>query len=1140
MKTSLSHILPVYRACQILGEVKVRRIVQTLMQLRTRGTPIQANILNDNSSNNNTSSRQDGDNDTNGASLKKPDQEELWDEELEQLVEALFYMPNQLPHGAKPPTNPNQPPVTLPTPPVIAQSWKKLTSHSRMFGLDKALLFRFLVPNVAQPHSGPQGHMGLFDCWVYTLQGHAPSSSATYYGGAASNLVYIPDVLIFLAVCQEYHKNYYRTGAVPPPPPPPGSSPTTTAAAAAAKKDDESNESDGENSSKSDEEENDNDNDDDAADAAARDHLKRQAQIQWSLKTMAKLSFRFYDSYQKKGSLARDTLHRFLTDVYGEDSYKTLPMRQLLDQLFAPTDNTSNNATAEDTAADPQSTTTLPSQQQNIQLSESQFVQRIINTTPTLAAQQVVQKSHAPHISGGHVLLDWICLLGMAMVPPSELPSSTTAYLETMQVHPQPIVHQYLLAETRLYEIKRRFHSLVESSAVINKGDIMAVVAENENDDTVDEDTKVASTSNAAAVPTVPKHVITQSAFETAVSSPNDDMGQGGFLPPRLARLVFGAVLKGGATGLMVSNNNDNDEDVDDDDEENHDGRTDDIVVPSSKANKSYWGLYHVLKFGCEAVRLTKEAKVHKGKAKRVNPRERDMPLLKLMFAMFAQLQIPNRDNSSKSKRPTKDPLDNVVVMTRPQIAGMLALLLEHADFRLQQDARVNSDIGDSSARDDDDDDDGAFEMSDETLVSASQCALLGLLPPLDNPPSPTEQVSLNALVDYVLDQAKSSDSDSKEDKDTLSLEEFCFWQFGPQTALEHGEEKSKFVTANEKRRLGPLMLELRLVAAVFFGIPPTLASMEVTLVAELQKRHKHRYPPTDVSRRGPKGTVWYIINLGWFQNWASLVKRVSHTVDDASDGRNDSTTTSSRTLPKINNTSLLAEGGSLALRADIRWGHEYEILPPLAYSALQAWYDGGPPIHRTVVPYVPSNSVSPHSKKQPKIRTEMEMELYPFFVTVFLCDATSRGDAMPFQQYVPVSRVSPIRVVLLQLAKGLNADPNLCRLWMMGTEPDSTNENADTDWLLDLDKNIVEQRNQRRQTHPGSATAASGEAGGIALLLELKDEETMTWPRGVDGKSRSYLEKRAQQDPDEPEMGDGVVGLYNMGYALLAGCCEE
>ena len=157
-------------------------------------------------------------------------------------------------------------------------------------------------------------------------------------------------------------------------------------------------------------------------------------------------------------------------------------------------------------------------------------------------------------------------------------------------------------------------------------------------------------------------------------------------------------------------------------------------------------------------------------------------------------------------------------------------------------------------------------------------------------------------------------------------------------------------------------------------------------------------------------------------------------------------------------------------------------------------------------------------------------MELYPFFVTVFLCDAASRGDARPFQQYVPVSRVSPIRVVLLQLAKGLNADPDLCRLWVMGSEPDSAEEHADTDWLLDLDKNIVEQRNQRRTTNPGASTSIAGDNGGINLLLELKDEESSSWPRGVDGRRRSYLENRHKQDPDEPEMGDGVVGLYNMG----------
>ena len=1107
MKTNLSHILPVYRACSILGEPKVRRILQTLMQMRTRGVNVQANVVNNNNNEPSTSDASPGKTTTTTTS-----QEDLWDEELEQLIEALFYMPNQLPHGAKPSTNPGQAPVTVPTPPVVAQSWKKLTTHTRMFGLDKNLLFRFVVPNVAQPHSGPQGHMGLFDCWVYTLQGHAPSSSATYYGGANSSVVYIADVLIFLAVCQEYLAHYYYYNI--------NNNTTSTDAAPSSQESvrpikiekdngDTKNNSGSENES---EEGSDSDESEDNQEATPK---------HWSLKTMARLSYRFYDSYQKKGSLARDTLHRFLTDVYGEDSYKTQAMRQLLDGLFAPMDNAGNTisyAAAAGASGDSNSPPPPPPPQQNIQLSESQFVQRIVDSTPTLAAQLVVQKPHAPHTSGGHVLLDWIALLGTAMVPPDALPLSTVAYLETMQVHPQPIVHQYLLAETRLYEIKRRFHSLVESSAVIIQGDPMAANNDNEGGaaggDANDEGTKVAS-STTAPPPAVPKHVITQSAFVSAVSRPNVDMGQGGYLPFKLANLIFTAVLKGGASGMMVDDDHD---DGEQDKDEQESARTN---------NKSYWGLYHVLKFGCEAVRCTKEAKGNKGKSKRLSPRQRDMPLLKQIFAMFAQIPGSSNGNSSATKRQPKDPLlDGRMELNRQQIGRMLVLLLEHAGFRLHQDAPPNRAFmnDDTSTHHDDGD---ILEASGNTYVSASACALLGLLPPMDNPPSHSEQVSVNALVDYVLDQAKV------EVKDTLSLDEFCNWHYGDASignSPEEGEEKSKFVTANQTRRLGPLMLELRVISAVLFGIPPTLASMEVTIVAELQRRHKHRYPPTDVSRRGPKGTVWYIIDHSWFQKWAGLVKRVSHTVDDAADGRSDTTSATSRALPKINNTNLLAAGGSLALRADIRWGHDYEILPPLAYYALQAWYDGGPPVHRTVVPYVPSNLTSPHSRKQPKIRTEMEMELYPFFVTVFLCDAASRGDARPFQQYVPVSRVSPIRMVLLQLAKGLNTDPDLCRLWVMGSEPDSTDENADTDWLLDLDKNIVEQRNLRRTTNPGASTSIGGQEGGINLLLELKDEETSMWPRGVDGRRRSYLENRNQQDTDEPEMGDGVVGLYNMG----------
>ena len=1051
-----------------------------------------------------------------------PPQEELWEEELEQLVHALFFVPNQLPHGAPPDSK-----ATVPTPPVVAQAWKKLTTQSRVFGLDKQLLFRYVLPQVCQPHSGPQGHMGLFDCWVYTLQGHAPSSSATYYGGAASNLIWIPDVLIYLAICQDYYQRYYMK------PPAPAEDLTVplkqrpTSTSAAVEKDPknnkdsdseeseeqeqgssskESSESDG--SSDTNDEEKDTESDQEEQDDETLEKEREEKNLKESLKTMAKLAFRFYDSYQKKGTLARDTLHRFLTDVYGEESYKTMPMRELLDVLFQPTETVALTASAAAVGG--------PSPIVSTHLSEIQFVQRIVDSTPTLKAQAVVQKPHAPHISQGHVLLDWIAQLGNCMVPPEELPQSTLAYLETMQVHPQPIVNQYQLAETRLYEIKRRFHSLVESSAVIFRGDPMIDATEDETGDgnannnnnsdneSNNNNTKVAPTSTAA--PQVPKHVITQSAFEKAVTLQNEDMNHGGYLPKRLAHLVFKSVLLGGSSAAAVV--------VEDSDDDDEDGDGAEVNKPS----KAYWGLYHVLKFGCEAVRCTKAAKDKKGAPVRRTVRQMDMPLLKQIFYMFAQ-------NPSKAhiKQP-KDPLDGRLVLDRQQIGTMLLLLLEHANYRLKNDAppQKDGDEDDTSTHDED----GPLVASDDTPVSAFSSSLLGLLPRRDEPPAPTEKLPLRVLIDYTLKEAK----DGKVDEETLSLDEFVHWHYKTLASATKEEEndKQKFVTPSQTRRLGPLMIELRLIASVLFGIPPILASMEVTLVAELQRRHKYRYPPTDVRRRGPKGTVWYLIEHNWFQTWAKLVRRVSHTNDDDSDKRNDPKSTTSRGLSKINNTNLMLENGSLALRPDIRWGHDYEILPPLGWSALQAWYDGGPPIHRSVVPYVPSTTTSPHSKKQPKIRTEMEMELYPFFVTVFLCDVASRGEARPFQQYVPVSRVSPVRVVLLRLAKGLNVDPDLCRLWVMGTEPDSTDESADVDWLLNLDKNIVEQRSHRRTTHPNAASAAS-DKDNISLLLELKDEETGMWPRGVDGKRRSFLEARALR-PDEPEMGDGVVGLYNMG----------
>jgi hypothetical protein len=519
-------------------------------------------------------------------------------------------------------------------------------------------------------------------------------------------------------------------------------------------------------------------------------------------------------------------------------------------------------------------------------------------------------------------------------------------------------------------------------------------------------------------------------------------MGTGGYLPVSLAELTFRVGCRG---------------EVDDGD-------------------RLYWGLYHVLQFGCTAVRHNTS-----------QPEDPDIPLLRFIFAMF---QVSGDDTEVEDKH----------ILMRDQVGRMLLLMLEHAKFRLAADSPPFADEKGSDEKES-----PTALSAEDTMVDSALASLLGLVPPELSRPAVREKsngkasakVALKHLVDFVLQDTGTS----------LNFDQFCRW--------------NKASPADGPRlRLGPLMTDLRMVAAVLFGIPPTLASMEVALIAEIQRRHKYRYTQTDVSRRGPRGTVWYIINNEWFKDWAILVKKVSGKNEDALDGRDDSKSDYVRGLGRISNKGLLADNGSLALRGDIRWKHDYEILPPLAWSALQAWYDGGPPIHRTVVPYIPSTGpTSPHSS-QPRIRTENEIELYPYFVTVFLCDATSRGEARPFQQYVPLSRVSPVGIMLVQLCKGLDTDPDLARLWVMGRNPDGPKDELGEDWILNLSTNIVEQRKRRN---------CSTDHGGITLLLELKDKKTGLWPRGLDGKEWAFREKPTIE-LDASGTGDGVVGLYNMG----------
>ena len=980
MKSNLSHLLPVHRACEILEQDVVLRLVTSLLLVRQQQ---QAGPLH--------------------TPAPSAAHEEAILQDAQVLTEALLYKPPKAAvastaHSTSSSSSTEEGGVGVVAaepqiPTLVQQSWKRWMA-SRSLALDKATLIQFIVPQMVQPHAGPSGHMGLFDCWIYALQGHSNSSASSYYGGASGSQVFFPDLLIVLAVAKQYRDYCFQM--------------TETQSL-------DDHPALGTMSHDS--------NDAEMADGAmmenggppppSPDMISSSPGDAFEVQVMAKLAFRLFDSYQKKGSVARDTMHRFLTDVHGEDSYKKGPVKALLDEMFEPT--TEGGTTLQTT------------------LSEPQFVRKV---------QETVNPARP-----SHVLLDWMSALFCSFVPPDEVPQSVAAYLDTMEHRPRPLCDMYGIAESRLFEVKRRFHSLVRTATNqgLIQGDPISNVGEGDDGDDERSDSFIQASASPVAPP---KHSIPKETFVEAVSAVNEELGNGGYLPERLARLVFEAGCRG--EGMAAE--------------------TDDSAI-------NFWGLAHVLQFGCTAVRHN-----------RMQPEHPDQPLLRLLFSVF-QLAIPEGDMEDRR------------VLTRAQIEEMILLAIEHTEYRLDRDQPPVRDLIDSK-----DKSKAKGELRRERTVDIESCSLLGLLPEKlsRSGVGKISKIALSKIVDHAM-MASAEGT-------TMTFDEFCYWNndvdgTGPAT------------------RLGPIMVDLRLIAAVLFGVPPTVASMEVGLIAEIERRHKSRYPQTSVSRRGPRGTVWYIIDAAWLKDWKQLTDEVSRTEEDSNDNRH-TVKGPVRGLPRIDNAELLSPGGLLALRSDVRWKHDYEIVPPLAWQALQAWYDGGPPVHRSVVRFMGGGATkhaSPHSAKS-QIPTENEIELHPFFVTIYLCDAASRGEARPFQQNYQLSRVSPMGVMLKQMCRELDVDADLARLWVLETGPNYSPREEDKvqDWLLRLDRNIVDQRKQRGV--PANSTKS------ISLLLELKDPDSGLWPRGEDGKQWTFADDSVDETP-ATDLGDGVVGLYNMGY---------
>jgi len=1197
-RTTLSHILSTSAACEILGSNDVRRIIRLFLrfvyqiQRPILPTPkeFSQNVLEE---------------------RETPDE----NDEIDLLIEGLMYdfqeksmvedvwegkemesvkRDSALPTPPRPPPNSTSPSSTPNAPPAsVTYSWSKLLNrtpvshYDLILGIDKSsfLSSGTLFPPTAVPHRGVNGHYALMDCLFQALSTPAPTLTSPkkdakeeskkkenhqrdmYTMAKARTMILLPDLLIFFAI--------------------------------------------------------------------VRQALAPATSLQYKSALVSLFSFRIYDSYQKRGVLTRDTLHRFMSDVHGEDSFKTPHAKAMLDALFR-SDGSEDEGMAKSVAG--------IGQIKKKEGSTKKFMTQLTLKQYTRGMYETLTPSDTTTTSPllNHVLFDWIIQLGNAMLPPSPIPTSTLSYHSQMEsTDPEKALHtlctRYHVKEEVLYEVKRRYHSIVlrfqreekeeESESEEEEHHLPIEEEEGQADRTAAaaaaakhySPTKTTTRATPMIVPTSssfsveekrPRNVIDENSFITAVSEVKEEMGWGGYLPVSLAKLTF----RGGCDKMLRFYERKRFLEA----EEEEDAGT----------TPYYWTMYDALSFGCDAVR----GDVLTIKGTRVTGHDVELELLKFIFETFLRLPDSNREE--------KD------VLTRYQIGQMLVLLMEHSNFRLSMDSPPGSTAATATATEEDEKEkewedglygteekeeegveltltgdvnelassppssptgvlsskkekeDGNDDDLEHKMVDVSSASLLGLVPPdidlreLNTITRTTyshmeqnggsdsdsqggrkhgkvsQRIPLGLLIDYVLKEAsypcKVSSSSSmslesgvvcndesieeeeidneekegektkfKKDKhDCLSFHAFLRWYYKSSDKEEEDNPKQQQLLISQ-RRIGPYLLDLRLISSILFGVKPSSPSMELLLINEVKRRHQYRYPACEGSGRGPLGTVWYVTNADWIEKWtkwassSSSSSRENQTEENKEDEHGDNEDEDEEEyddlLGKIDNNMLLEENGRLALKSSLTWRVDFELIPPLAWSALQAWHDGGPPIHRTVVSYKPSNA---DAKQSNNSITKHEIELYPFFVTVFLCDSTSRGEARPFQQYVPLSRFLPIRVFLMDLCRSLDMDIQNCRLWMMKNvtwERDSV-PMMDYDWLMDPELNVVEQTLKKSV---GDGIADSD----MVLTLELRDEKDGTWPRGVDGKKKHQdMDEKNGVQKDEVQMGDGIVGLYNMG----------
>jgi len=124
----------------------------------------------------------------------------------------------------------------------------------------------------------------------------------------------------------------------------------------------------------------------------------------------------------------------------------------------------------------------------------------------------------------------------------------------------------------------------------------------------------------------------------------------------------------------------------------------------------------------------------------------------------------------------------------------------------------------------------------------------------------------------------------------------------------------------------------------------------------------------------------------------------------------------------------------------------------------------------------------------------------------------------------------------LVVLCDSLEVKPTNARLWFMGTclstspNPDGSFYDSEEPFLLRLDENMIDQIKEKGIPDDVHVSGSLSRRKSV-ICLELQDEKDGSWPMGQK-KSREMHVLQGQQglEKNENAMGDGVVGLYNMG----------